>query len=62
MFDNAVTKGFGYTDLRHEPTSGFVERTVIWNGEITKITGHGSTRMLMRYANLRGSNLAKKLW
>jgi hypothetical protein len=27
-----------------------------------KITGHKSHRMLMRYANLRGSDLADRLW
>jgi hypothetical protein len=30
--------------------------------EIAKITGHKSLKVLLRYANLRGSKLAAKLW
>ncbi len=30
--------------------------------QIMKITGHKSQRMLMRYANLRASDLSKALW
>ena len=30
--------------------------------EIASITGHKNLRMLQRYANLRGSTLANKLW
>jgi len=37
-------------------------RTTMSDFETMMITGHSSTRMLKRYANLRGSNLAKKLW
>ena len=51
-----------FHDLRHEATSRFFERTTLSEFEIAKITGHRSPRMLMRYANLRGSNLAAKLW
>ena len=29
---------------------------------LTKITGHKDPRMLSRYANIRGSTLAVKLW
>jgi integrase len=51
-----------FHDLRHEATSRLFERTTLSEFEIAKITGHRSPRMLMRYANLRGSTLADKLW
>ena len=51
-----------FHDLRHEATSRLFEKTVLSEFEIAKITGHRSPRMLMRYANLRGSNLAEKMW
>lgn len=51
-----------FHDLRHEATSRLFEKTTLSEFEIAKITGHRSPRMLMRYANLRGSNLAEKLW
>lgn len=58
----AKVDDFHFHDYRHEATSRFFERTVLTDFEIMKITGHSSTRMLSRYSNLRGSNLAKKLW
>lgn len=57
--------GFGdlnFHDTRHEATSRFFERTSLGELEIAKITGHKDMRTLMRYANLRGSKLASKLW
>lgn len=51
-----------FHDLRHEATSRFFERTDLSDIEIAKITGHKGTAMLMRYANLRGSRLAGRLW
>jgi integrase len=51
-----------FHDLRHEATSRLFEKTTLSEFEIAKISGHRSPRMLMRYANLRGSNLAEKLW
>lgn len=62
IFDAAQCKGLRFHDLRHEATSRFFERTTMSDIEIAKVTGHSSTKMLMRYANLRGSNLASKLW
>lgn len=58
----ADVQDFRFHDLRHEATSRLFERTSLSEFEIMKITGHSSTRMLRRYANLRGSNLAGKLW
>ena len=51
-----------FHDLRHEATCRFFERTKLSDLEIAKITGHKDLRMLMRYANLRASDLAAKLW
>lgn len=51
-----------FHDLRHEATSRLFEKTTLSETEIMKITGHKTQRMMMRYANLRGSNLADKLW
>ncbi|MFA6904285.1 MAG: site-specific integrase [Gallionellaceae bacterium] len=62
IFEAARCEGLRYHDLRHEATSRFFERTTMSDVEIAKITGHSSTQMLMRYANLRGSSLAAKLW
>ncbi len=46
----------------HEATSRFFERTKLSDLQIAKITGHKDPRMLSRYANLRGSDLANQLW
>jgi integrase len=51
-----------FHDLRHEATSRLFERTQLSETQIMKITGHKSRRMMMRYANLRGSDLAAGLW
>lgn len=51
-----------FHDLRHEGTSRIFERTNLTDTEISSITGHEDPRMLKRYANLRGSKLAKRLW
>lgn len=62
IFEYAKVVDYNFHDTRHEATSRFFERTTLSELEIAKVTGHSSTRMLMRYANLRGSNLAGKLW
>lgn len=51
-----------FHDLRHEATCRLFERTPMSDLEIATITGHRDPRMLKRYANLRGSNLAQKMW
>ncbi|MGV8959244.1 MAG: site-specific integrase [Stenotrophomonas sp.] len=51
-----------FHDLRHEATSRLFERTTLTDLQIAKITGHKDIRMLARYANLRGSDLADRLW
>lgn len=62
IFDVAGCAGLKFHDLRHEATSRLFEKTTMSEMEISKITGHRTMRMLARYANLRGSNLADKLW
>lgn len=62
IFGAARCEGLRFHDLRHEATSRLFERTDLSDVEIAKITGHKSLRMLMRYSNLRGSDLAKRLW
>lgn len=62
VFDAAGCGDLRFHDLRHEATSRLYERTRLSDLEIAKITGHKSLRMLARYANLRGSDLAARLW
>ncbi|QOD81656.1 site-specific integrase [Chromobacterium haemolyticum] len=62
IFEAARCADFGFHDLRHEATSRFFERTQLSDLQIAKITGHKDPRMLSRYANLRGSDLACQLW
>lgn len=62
VFEAADCEDLTFHDLRHEATSRFFEKTQLSDLEIAKITGHKDLRMLSRYANLRGSNLATRLW
>lgn len=62
IFRAAGCLGLKFHDLRHEATSRLFERTSLSETEIMKITGHKTHRMMMRYANLRASDLASKLW
>ena len=62
VFEAAQCEGLRFHDLRHEATSRLFERTTLSEAQIMKITGHKSHRMMMRYANLRGSDLAERLW
>ncbi len=62
IFEHAGCQDLRFHDLRHEATSRLFERTTLSDTEIAKITGHRDMKMLARYANLRGSNLAERLW
>jgi integrase len=62
IFESAGFGDLNFHDLRHEATSRLFERTTLSEAQIMKITGHKSHRMMMRYANLRGSDLAARLW
>lgn len=62
IFEQAGCDGLQFHDTRHEATSRLFERTQFSDAQIMKITGHKSIKMLLRYANLRGSNLAGGMW
>lgn len=62
IFAAAGCPDLTFHDLRHEATSRLFERTNLSDVEIAKITGHKRLEMLKRYANLRASNLAARLW
>jgi integrase len=62
IFDASGCPELRFHDLRHEATSRLFERTELSDIEISRITGHKDPRVLRRYSNLRGSDLAKKLW
>lgn len=62
IFAQAGCEGLTFHDLRHEATSRLFERTKLSETAIMRVTGHKSHRMMMRYTNLRGSDLADALW
>lgn len=62
IFEAAECIDLRFHDLRHEATSRFFERTRLSDIQISRITGHKEPRVLRRYANLRGSDLAAHLW
>jgi len=62
IFEVAGSKGLHFHDLRHEAVSRLFERTTLSDSQIMKISGHKSHKMMMRYANLRGSDLSALMW
>src|SRR5690606_21008526 len=58
VFEYAKCDDLGFHDLRREATSRLFERTTLTDVQISRITGHRDPRMLKRYANLRGNDLA----
>ncbi len=62
IFSAAGCADLHFHDLRHEATSRLYERTDLTDLQIASITGHTDPRQLKRYANLRGSTLAGRLW
>jgi integrase len=62
VFAAAGCPDLRFHDLRHEATSRFFERSKLSDIQISRITGHKELRVLRRYANLRGSDLAGQLW
>ncbi|MGY2489286.1 site-specific integrase [Cupriavidus sp. CP313] len=62
IFQQAGYTDLKFHDLRHEAVSRLFEKTTLSESQIMKISGHKSHRMMMRYANLRGSDLAAALW
>lgn len=66
LFDYAGVPDFREHDLRHEATCRWVELRnatgwVFSEIEICRIMGWSDTRMMLRYASLRGSDLASRL-
>lgn len=57
--DDPFLMDLRFHDLRHEATSRLAE--IFPLHELTKITGHQDTRMLMRYYHPKTEDLAKKL-
>ena len=49
-----------FHDLRHEATSQLAD--VYPAHKLSKVTGHRSTKMLLRYYHPRGRDLARELW
>ena len=62
IFQSARVENFRFHDLRHEATCRLYEKTTLSDVLIARITGHRDVRMLRRYASLRGSDLAARLW
>lgn len=62
LFAKAKVTGFRFHDLRHEATCRLYEKTTLSDILISRITGHRNLQMLKRYASLRGSDLATRLW
>lgn len=62
VFADAKVIDFKFHDLRHEATCRLYEKTNLPDVLIAKITGHRDLRTLKRYASLRGSDLAVRLW
>lgn len=67
LFDYAGVDDFTEHDLRHEATCRWVEmrnpggRWVFSEVEVCKILGWSDTRMMLRYASLRGEDLSARL-
>lgn len=66
LFDYAGVPDFREHDLRHEATCRWVELRnaggwVFSEIEVCRIMGWSDTRMMLRYASLRGSDLASRL-
>jgi integrase len=62
IFEAAGCEDLRFHDLRHEATSRLFEKTKLTDVQISRITGHKDPRVLRRYANLRGTDLAAQLW
>lgn len=62
IFEQAGCVDLKFHDLRHEAVSRLFERTTLTETAIMKISGHKSQRMLLRYSNLRGADMASAMW
>jgi integrase len=62
IFDYAGVADLSFHDLRHELTCRLYERTKLTDVQIARILGWRDPRMGIRYASLRGSDLAAAMW
>lgn len=62
LFRAAGCEDLRFHDLRHEATCRLYQRTRLSDVEIARILGWSSLDMALRYANIRGSDLADGLW
>jgi len=62
VFEAAGCGEFTFHGCRHEATCRLYERTKMTDVQIGKALGWRSLKMALRYANLRGSDLADLLW
>ena len=63
IFEAAGCGDLHFHDLRAEATARIYERTTLSDVEIARITGHRDIKVLIRrYARLRGSTLAERMW
>lgn len=62
IFEQAGCVDLKFHDLRHEAVSRLFERTTLTETAIMKISGHKSQRMLLRYSNMRGADMASAMW
>ncbi len=62
VLKNANIEDYRWHDNRHEAVSRMFERTNLRDIEIAKISGHTNMSTLSRYANLRTSDLADRMW
>ena len=61
-FRRAGVEDLRFHDLRHTAITRLYERTTMTDLEIASVSGHRGFRMLQRYANIRGTTLASKMW
>lgn len=62
IFKAASCDDLNYHDLRHEAACRVYERTTLTDIQVMKMFGWTDPRVCKRYANLRGSDLAARLW
>jgi integrase len=62
VFANAGCSDLHFHDIRHEATCRVYEKTRLSDVQIARMMGWRGLKMAIRYASLRGSDLADQLW
>jgi integrase len=62
LFDKLGIDDLNFHDLRHEAICRFILRTKFSDVQIMRVSGHHSVKEFLRYASLRGSELADGMW